>query len=407
MQPIVTRRLLACSLAGLLAIGAGLAAADWPCFHGPNRDLISNETGWTHEWPGGKPNEVWRVSVGIGFSSVSVAGGRVYTMGNVDDTDIVWCLDAKSGETLWTHKYPCKEGSYPGPRMTPTVDGDLVFTLGRDGQLYGLNARSGKPVWYVDIAKEYGVKQSKFKWGLACSPLVLGDLLILDTGRTLALLKKTGKLAWASGRDNAGFSSPTAIQIGGKTFINCFNAYGLVLVNAADGKELGRMEWETEYEINSASPIPSGDKLFISSGYGKGCALVQVGPKGLSPVYQNREMRNHCNSSVLYKDFLYGFDGQQGSTGRLACLEFATGQVKWAQRGMKVGSLMIADGKIIAMLDGGDLLIAEASPDAYKELARAKVLGGQCWTYPVLCGGRIYCRSNEGAELVCLDAGGK
>ncbi|MBN1417928.1 MAG: PQQ-binding-like beta-propeller repeat protein [Planctomycetes bacterium] len=403
----MTRRVFACAIFGFLSAGAGLPAADWPCFHGPNRDLISTETGWTWQWPDGKPKELWRVSVGIGFSTVSVAGDRVYTMGNVDDTDIVWCLDAKTGKTVWTHKYPCREGSYPGPRMTPTIDGNVIYTLGRDGQLYCLNEKDGKPIWFVDIQKEYGVKQSRARWGLACSPLVLGNLLIIDAGRTLALLKKTGKLAWASGQDVAGFSSPTLTRIGGKTFINCFNAHGLVLVNAADGKELGRLQWKTSYDVNSASPIPSGDKVFISSGYGKGCALVQVAPRGLKTVYENEEMRNHCNSCVLYDGWIYGFDGQQGSTGRLACLDFATGKVKWAQGGLKVGSLMIADGKIIAMLDGGDLLIAEASPDGYEELARAKVLSGQCWTHPVLCGGRIYCRSNKGSELVCLDVGGK
>jgi hypothetical protein len=148
------------------------------------------------------------------------------------------------------------------------------------------------------------------------------------------------------------------------------------------------------------------DQIFISSGYGKGCALLKASSSGLDVVYENKSMRNHCNPCVLYKGHLYGFDGQHNSRGKIVCMDFATGEVKWAERGLKVGGLMIADGKILAMIDGGELLIAEATTEAFKPLARAKVLGGRCWTYPVLCRGQIYCRSNVEGELVCLDVSG-
>ncbi|MBN1442023.1 MAG: PQQ-binding-like beta-propeller repeat protein [Planctomycetes bacterium] len=417
MKPAITLAAIAAlcmvSLLQLEAAEPATAEAEWPQWHGPDRDLISEESGWTVDWPASGPKELWRVKVGIGFSSCSIAGGRVYTMGNMpeegQETDIVWCLDAATGKEIWRHAYPCRTGSYKGPRMTPTVDGDVVYTLSREGQLYCLGAADGKVKWFVDVAKEHGVKQTRFKWGFACSPLVLGERLILDLGKTLALEKTTGKLIWSSGDDEAGYSSPTTSRIGGETYINSFNATGLVLVNAKDGKELARHPWgsRSSYFINAASPIFHEGKIFISSGYRTGCALLEASPSGLKLVYKNTDMSNHCNSCVLYKGHLYGFDGQQGSRGSLTCMEFATGEVKWEEKGLNIGSLMIAGGRIVAMLDKGELLVAQATTDGYKELARASVLSGQCWTVPVLVGGRVYCRSNAEGELVCLDVSGK
>ncbi len=389
--------------AGIVQAGTKPAASDWPAWRGPNRDGLSQESGWQAQWGADGPKELWRVSVGIGFSSCSVAGGRLYTMGNKDGEDIVWCLNAETGKEIWSHRYPCRLGKYPGSRMTPTVDGDLVYTLSREGDLFCLGARDGNVKWSKKVKEAFGVRQTRYNWGFACSPLILGKLLILDLGKTLALDKRSGKLIWTSGNDEAGFSSPTTIKLGQRTYVNSFNAFGLVLVDAASGKEAARYKWETKYLINSASPIPWNGKIFISSGYGRGCALIQASGRGLAAVYENTNMRNHVNSCVLYKDHLYGFDGQQGSRGRLTCLDIATGEVVWSERGMRIGSLMIAGGRIVAMLDKGVLLVAEATTEGYREISRAKVLGGRCWTYPVLINGRIYCRSNDEGELVCFD----
>jgi outer membrane protein assembly factor BamB len=328
-------------------------------------------------------------------------------MGNVANEDVVWCLDADTGKPKWSHKYPCKEGSYPGSRMTPTVDGNLVFSLSREGHLFCLDAKSGAVKWSKNVKKDFGVKNEASSWGLACSPLVVGDLLILDLGKILALKKTDGSLAWEAGKDAPGFASPCIFKLNGKTYVTSFNAAGLVVYDFGTHKEAARYEWKTKYDVNAATPIVAGDKIFISSGYDRGCTLLTFDGKSLKPVYENKTMRNHCNNSVLYKDSLFGIDGQHGSNGALKCMELATGKVKWTQSGIKPGGLMIADGKILAMLDGGELLVAEASADAFKALARVKVLNDQCWTYPVLSGGRIYCRSNKEKELVCIDVSGK
>lgn len=380
------------------------APGDWPEWRGPKRDGISTESGWSTDWPKSGPKVLWTADVGVGFSACAVADGRVYTMGNIDDVDHVWCLDEATGKVEWKHTYPCKKGSYPGTRVTPTVDDGLVYTLSRYGDLFCLDARSGDVKWKTNIMKEHGVEQTKYDWGLSCSPLILGEKLIVDAGRTLAFHKKSGKPIWTSGSDKAGFSSPTTMEIGGRTYITSYTAFGLVLVDAENGKELARYRWKTSYEINSATPIPSGDKIFISSGYGKGCALLRVNGGELELVYENRDMRNHVNSCVLYEGHLYGFDGQQGSRGGLVCMKYDTGEVVWEEKGLRVGALMVADGKLVAMLDKGELLVAEASPKGYSQLARAQVLENRCWTYPVLANGRIYCRNNDrDVKLVCLD----
>ncbi len=381
------------------------AAADWPAWRGPNRDGISAESGW--KIPAGEPKVLWQQTIGIGFSSVSVAGAHVYAMGNADGNDVVWCLDADTGKPVWRHEYPCKEGSYPGTRMTPTVDGDMVFTLSREGHIYGLNAKTGAVVWSKHAKKDFGVKNEPAGWGLSCSPLVAGDLVIFDLGKVLAFKKTDGSLAWEAGGDAPGFASPVMFKLGGKEYLTSFNVSGLVIYDFAARKEAARHTWKTRYDVNAATPIVADNAIFISSGYDRGCTLLTFDGKSLKPVYEHKEMRNHVNNCVLVEGHLYGFDGQQGSNGALKCIELATGKVKWSQGGVKVGALMVAGGRIVAMLDGGDLLIAEASPGAFKQLARAKVLGGQCWTYPVLCGGRIYCRSNQQKELVCIDVSGK
>ena len=384
---------------------AGVSRADdWPQWRGPNRDGISKETGWRTQWPEGGPKVLWRADVGAGYSSFAVVGGRVYTMGNADKNDTVFCLNADTGEIVWRKSYPCGEGDHPGPRATPTVDGKVVYTLSREGHLLALDAASGNPIWGKHLPKDFGAKPEQ--WGFACSPLVLGDRLILDAGPTLALNKQTGALVWKSGEDKAGYSSPTVFEVAGKTLLAVFPEFGPILRQAADGKELARLRWETEYGVNVATPIVQGNRVFFSSGYGKGCTLLELGDSGWKQVYQNKNMRNHANSCILWEGHLYGFDGQVDGGGKLVCLDFQTGERKWQQGGLGTGALMLADGKLIVISERGDLVVAEASPAAYRELARTKVLEKTCWTMPVLANGRIYCRNHEG-KIVCVDVRAK
>jgi len=380
-------------------------AADWYQWRGPNRDGISNEKGWSSTWPESGPKKLWEKSLGVGYATAAVSNGRVYTMGNADKTDTVYCLNADTGAEIWKHSYPCatESGGHPGPASTPTVDGEEVYTLSREGDLYCFNKASGDVIWHKNI-KDFSAKSPE--WDFACSPLILGDMIIIDAGMAIALSKSNGNLiwntkdygeSWGLKSQGGGYSSPHAFQLDGVPRLAVFNSSGLVILDPKNGKELNIHPWRTDWNVNAATPIVSGDKVFISSGYNVGCALLQMDGNNLSVVWQSKDMRNHFNNCVLWEGHLYGFDESQ-----LRCLDWETGDVKWTKRGMGKGSLMIADGKLIIMSDKGQLVIAEASPDSFNELASAKVLSGLCWTVPVLSGGKIYCRSHPGV-LICLD----
>jgi outer membrane protein assembly factor BamB len=397
LAAVVALAAMAMSGAAGAAPAKTAASGDWAQWLGADRSGISAETGWDAK----APKQVWKAAVGQGFSTVSVVGDHVFTMGNAESKDTVWCLNAADGKEVWKFSYPCGNVDHPGTRCTPTVDGDKVYTLSHQGDLYCLKAADGKEVWHANV-KDLGGKRPT--WGYACSPLVLGDKLIIDVGPLVALDKTTGKEVWKVGADTAGYSSPIAFKKGAETLIASFNEAGPVVITA-EGKAVAKAGWKTSYGVNAVTPIILGDTLFISSGYNTGAALYQITPGELKQVWKNKNMCNHANNCVLVDGCLYGFNGQVNE-GPLTCLDYKTGEKKWAEGSVKGGGLMVADGKLIIMDSGGELVIAEASPAGYKELSKTKLLGGTCWTMPVLAGGRIFCR-NEAGELVCMNVSGK
>lgn len=405
----LTRRQFA---AGLLVAAPGVASAqavenfDWPQWRGPRRDGTSREKGFIADWPKEGPRRLWTARVGVGYSSVSVAGGRLYTMGNVGDVDHVMCLDITNGKLAWDYKYPCPAADpngYPGPRCTPTVDGGLVFTVSRVGHLLCLNAATGALVWSRHLTNDFGGFLPT--WGFSGSPLVEGEMLIVETGSAgravVALEKRTGRVVWANGNYLAAYSSPVAFDLARDRAVAVFSAVGLTGRAVSNGRILWHQPWTTSYSVNAATPIVLDDKIFISSGYGSGCALLQVTANSVRPVWSSKNMRNHMNSCVLWQGHLYGFDESQ-----LRCLDVITGAVKWSTPAYGKGSLMLADGRLLLYGERGRLGLADATPAGFKETAGAQVIGGNStWAPPVLSNGRIYCRSL--AELICLDVSGK
>jgi outer membrane protein assembly factor BamB len=386
----------------------------WPQWRGPNRDGVSAETGWLTEWPAKGPRVLWKKEAGDGYSSLAVAGGRVYTMLRDGDAEAVVCRDADTGKQLWRFSYPGKygqegrtfeEGYGSGPRSTPTVDGDHVYTVGATGILHCLRADTGKKVWQHDLIAEFKPPKN-LQWGVSFSPLVEGGLVFTNPGgksgeSLVAFDKRTGEVVWKNLDDPAGYSSPIAMTVEGVPQVIFFTGAGLVSVDPKTGGLHWRYPWETQFGCNIATPIAAGNYLFISSNYGKGCAVLEVSKDGggklqARRVYEGTQMSNHFSSSVRYQDHVYGFND-----GVLTCLDFRTGETVWREKGFKKGSLLIADGHLIVLGENGKLAVARATPDGFQAKSSFQVSRKKCWTAPVLAGGRLYVRDET--HVICLD----
>jgi len=392
----------------VLVIAAGFYStargADWPNWRGPNHNGISDETGWSTTWPKDGVKILWKATLGTGFCSIAVSGGRVWTMGNANDTDTLYCLDANTGKEIWKQSYPCplfNKNHEGGPSATPTVDGDSIYTFSKNGDALCFKADTGKIAWQKNLPKELGIKYPT--WYFAGSPFVFENLIILNAGTAgTALNKSDGKVVWQNGDGPPGYATAVPVTIGGEKCVVIFGSNELIALAAATGKVLWRVPWKTSYDVNAADPIIFGEMIFVSSGYNRGCGLFKIGADGATKVWENKNMRNHFNSCVLWNGSIYGFDESD-----LRCLDWKSGEAKWTQEGLGKGSLMLADGKLIILSEKGKLVIAPASPDGFKELCSAQILTGKCWTMPVLANGRIYARNNPDGQLVCVDVSGK
>jgi outer membrane protein assembly factor BamB len=402
-DPVLLQDLATASLAGP---EQPPETGSWPQWRGPNRDGVSPETGLLTKWPADGPKLLWRANAGPGYSSLAIAWGRVCTLLQDGADEVVVCWDADSGKELWRFRYQAlfDDSFGSGPRSTPSIDGDRVYTVGGTGIFHCLKLDNGGRLWRHDLLDEFGA--TNLRWGVSFSPLVEGDLVFTNPGgsrgRSLAAFdKNTGQLVWKTFGDPAGYSSPIAVTIAGVRQVVFFTGNHLVSVTPAEGTVLWQLPWETSYGCNIATPICRGEYLFISSGYSRGCALVKVS-KGVlgwdvKRVYENNRMNNHFSSSVLWGEHLYGFNDAI-----LTCMEFRTGRVVWRERGgFKKGSLLVADGHLIILGEEGQMSIAPATPEGYREKASFACSNDKCWTVPVVAGGRLYVRDEK--QVVCYD----
>lgn len=390
------------ALAGLLCSTATFAA-DWPQWRGPDRNGTTAESGWAGEWKG-EPAVAWKANVGLGHSSIVVSKGKACTAGHAEEKDTVLCFDAVTGKELWKHSYPAELGDkyYEGGTTgTPTFDGDRLYWLSRWGDVFCFEAGSGKIVWSKNVAQETGAKIPS--WGFTGAPLVHENLLVLNVGEAgLALDKSTGAIVWKSAANDAGYSTPLLVERGGASLALLGSEKSYLAVDLKTGKEAWRFKWLTQYGVNAADPVVHGDHVFISSGYGKGAALLKLGAGEPQEVWKSKVLRTQLNPAVLHEGHLYGVDGDTTQAAALKCVEFATGTEKWAHPGFGSGGLVIAEGKLIALSQSGELMIAPASSTEFKPAARAQVLGPKCWTAPVLANGLVYCRNSRG-DVVAVD----
>ncbi len=385
-------------------VGGRAGASSWPNWMGPLHDGISLEKEWSTDWPEEGLKVIWERELGIGFSSVSIAEGRLFSMGHVDGNESVFCLDQHTGKTIWSHTYPSKliDNLYEGgPGSTPTIDGDRVYTVGKEGQLICFRAADGKIIWQRDLQADLDVNLPE--WGFNGSPFILGDQLILEAGRVVSFNKTSGELNWETEKHTAGYGSAVSFDHQNADLIVTLDSDALRLVKADDGVQIDAFPWKSPFRTNSTTPIVHDGTIYVSTGYQVGCGLFQLNDGKLELVYDNRKMRNHFNNSILYDGFLYGFDGNSnfGRVVNLTCMKHDTGEVMWTESGLGCGSLMIADGKLVILSDDGRLVIAKATSAGYDEFASASILEGRCWTVPVLLGGCVYAR-NAAGRLVAV-----
>ncbi len=386
---------------GLLVLAAGGYCNDWPVWRGSDQNGISKETGWNPQ--GAK--KLWTKELGAGYSAVSVKDGKLYTMGRESDADkdgkdTVYCLDAKTGKEIWSYSYPCPAGSFKGPRATPVCDGAFVYTLSREGLLICFDAASGKVKWETDVLGQSSTQNAK--WGLSSSPCVEGDLILLNVGSSgVAVDKNSGKIQWKSA-GKPSYATPVVFDYNGSRLAAIFSAPGLQVVEVKTGKKINAFAWETKYDINGADPLIIGEKIFISSGYDRGCALLDFSSGELKKMWENNLLKAQFSSGVHIDGSIYGVDGQGKAKGFLRCLSVADGSEQW-NNPLEFGSLMAADGKLIVLSETGILHFVEATAKKYNELSKMDTgLGSLCWTAPVLANGIIYCRNDKGT-LVAID----
>ncbi|MFL5340950.1 MAG: PQQ-binding-like beta-propeller repeat protein [Gemmataceae bacterium] len=385
---------------------------DWPQWQGPDRTNLNTETGLLKDWPKDGPPLVWTVhGMGVGFSTPSIAAGRIFLMGNRDSDECVIALRESDGGLLWSQRI-AKAGSaggYDGPRSTPTVVGDLLYTLGIDGDLVCLKVENGHEVWHMSLKKDF--KGQVGGWGYAESPLVDGDKVVVAVGghdaTIVALNRADGQPVWKAQvpqQDHAAYASAIVAEVGGKRQYVYFLSGGVVGVAADDGAFLWRYDRPHNGTANCSTPLFHDGGVFAASGYGTGGGLAKIKGEGTSfsaeQVYFSKEMQNHHGGVLRVGEFVYG-----SNEGRLTCLDWHTGELKWDDRKPGKGSIAYADGRLYYRNEGsGDVFLVEATPEKYVEHGRLKQperSGQHAWPHPVIANGKLYLRDQ--GVLLCYD----
>ena len=396
------QKILSVAAATLLSVVALNAATDWPQWQGPDRTGMSKETGLLSAWPATGPAVVWTATgLGNGYGSMAVVGERVFAQGTRGGRSTVMAYNRADGKGVWSKALgqAGNDDRGPGPRGTPTVDGDRLYVLTELGDLACLKT-DGAEVWRRNILRDFSGPQ--IRWQISESPLVDGPHLIVTPGGPGAgmvkLDKMTGKTVWQSKdlSDPAGYSSPIVAGIGGVRAYMTFTAGAGVGVRASDGKLMFRYPKAANRTANITTPLYFDNKVFFTSAYDTGAGLlnltVQNGSVSANELYFTREMKNHHGGVILHNGYLYGF-----SDSILTCLEFATGKLMWRDRSVGKGAVTFADGNLYLQGENNVVGLAEASPTGYKELGRFQIpdKGFPSWAHPVVSGGRLYVRNQD------------
>src|ERR1044072_4614215 len=381
----------------------------WTNFRGPKRDGKYEEANISTNWPANGLPVVWKQPVGVGHASFVIADGKAYTIEQRRGEEVVAAYDINTGRELWTQKWSAEfsDSTGDGPRATPTWDQGRIYALGATGELRSLDANSGAVVWGKNILNDNAAKN--LPWAMAASPLIVDDKVIVLPGgangkSVVAYNKNTGAPVWKVLDDPQAYVSPMLVELAGRRQIVVVSSYRVVGLAPEDGALLWSYSWDTDNGINVSQPIVvDRTGIFISSGYGKGAALVEVKGSGnsftASTIWENKNMKNKFNPSVLHNGYIYGLD-----EGILVCLDLNTGERKWKDGRYGYGQVILAGDHLIVSSDQGDVALVKASPDKYTEVARFKAVEGQTWNYPAIASGKLLVRNSN--EMVAFDISG-
>jgi outer membrane protein assembly factor BamB len=401
------------AVAAPVAVGfSGIRESDFPEYRGRHRDGVAHGPAFSRDWKARPPRRLWRQPVGGGYAAFAVAGRLAVTIEQRRDREAVVCYDTATGKELWVHDYPAHFSESlggDGPRATPTIADGSVFSLGATGRLVCLDLASGKLQWQVNILED----NDNLPWGMSGSPLVYDQVVVVNPGTqrktaagraVVAYERATGKQVWSTGNTKAGYSSPMLATLAGRRQILLLDGEVLAGYDSQSGHELWHFPWQTFQDINVAQPVVlDGDRVFISSGYGKGCALVRVSESAgnwkVEPLWRNQSMHCKFTSPVAYKGFLYGLD-----EGILTCVDQETGKRTWRDGHYGHGQLLRADDLLVIQSETGKLVLVEATPEGHHELASIPALEGRTWNNPALADGKVYLRNSE--EMACYDLAG-
>lgn len=408
-------------------------AGDWPRFLGPTGDGKSTETGLDLTWPETGPPLVWEVEVGEGYTMPAIADGKLFEFDRRDDLARLTCRVAATGKEVWRQEYSTDyEDLYDygaGPRGTPVVDGDRVYTYGVEGKLRCHAVNDGKLLWEVDTVKQFGVVQNFF--GIGSTPIVEGDLLLVMVGGSpedspgiqsgevqssgttiVAFDKKTGAVRYAIGDDLASYSSPVLATIDGRRWGFLFARAGLLGFDPKNGKIDFHFPWRAKKleSVNAANPVVVGDRVLISETYGPGSALLRVKPGGYELVRKDpprdQSLASHWATPIHHEGTVYGCSGRHSGDAELRAINFDDGKVAWSKPGLGRATMIHVQGHLIVLAERGRLFVVAATPAAYKEVSATEPLVSYpAWNPPVLANGLLYVRGAD--KLRCFDLRGK
>ncbi len=385
--------------------------ADWPHFLGPNRDGVYHGPPVDDSWADGGVPVVWSRPVGRGFSGPVVARDKLILFHRLGDREVVECLDANTGDRHWSFQYPAAYhddfGFDNGPRSTPAISGQRVYTFGADGKLSCLDLDTGKKIWGVDTHRRFQVQKGFF--GAASSPLVDGYRVLLNVGGRdstglVAFDRENGDVLWTASSDQASYSSPTLATIDGDHQALFFTRNGLIGVDPETGSVLFQFGWRARMQasVNAATPLVIGNLVFLSASYRIGAVLLRIRGTDLAKVWSSDDvLSNHYATSVYWQGHLYGFHGRQEYGPSFRCIELRTGKIRWSKDRLGAGTVTRVGNRLLVLTENGELSLVATDAQVFRRLASWPILTATVRAYPAVARGRVYARNRD--TLVCID----